>query len=308
MEVLAMMALRKVMKVCGYVRISDVRGREGQSFQSPEQQEGCIRDYAKAQGWRVAHVYTDLNVSGGTMIRQGIAAALAGVEQQKYDALVCADLDRFGRSAIETHEGIQRIERAGGAFVAVRQGINTADESGWAARVVSPILAALGEMERERIAENWSSAQSRAVERGTPIGKILLGYIVGRDAKGKRTGLEKDADTAWIVEAAFHASANHGLSAATDILREHVPSRSWTPSAVRALLASRTYLGELRHGEHVKHGTHEAIIDAKTWTLAQHPAKGLAANAAYPLSKAVHCASCQEPMTGSMNGAKRRAY
>jgi hypothetical protein len=45
-----------------YVQVSDVRGRSGDSFISPKDQEERCRALAKARGYRVGDVFTDLDV------------------------------------------------------------------------------------------------------------------------------------------------------------------------------------------------------------------------------------------------------
>jgi len=64
-----------------YVRVSDVRGRAGDSFISPRDQEERCRALAKARGYKVGDVFTDLDVSGGKMKRPELDKAIARIEE-----------------------------------------------------------------------------------------------------------------------------------------------------------------------------------------------------------------------------------
>src|SRR4051794_17845581 len=110
------MARRK--RIDGYVRVSQVRGREGDSFISPQSQEDRIRQWAKLHGYEVAVVHVELDQSGAKADRPKLQAALERIERGDTHGLVVARLDRLGRSLIDGLGYIERIERAGGTFAA----------------------------------------------------------------------------------------------------------------------------------------------------------------------------------------------
>jgi hypothetical protein len=60
-----------VIPVVGYVRVSQVRGREGDSFISPELQREQIAAVARREGLEVAEVIEELDASGGDAKRPG---------------------------------------------------------------------------------------------------------------------------------------------------------------------------------------------------------------------------------------------
>src|SRR5689334_24190335 len=63
------LSLHDALPIYIYVRVSDVRGRSGESFISPRDQEDRCRALATARGYEVGEVFTDLDVSGGKMAR-----------------------------------------------------------------------------------------------------------------------------------------------------------------------------------------------------------------------------------------------
>ena len=101
------------MVIDGYVRVSQLRGREGESFISPVVQGEQIRAWATMRGARVGRVFEELDVSGARADRPLLEEALARIESGASDGLVVAKLDRFGRSLIHSLAAVERIQAAG---------------------------------------------------------------------------------------------------------------------------------------------------------------------------------------------------
>ena len=85
------------MRLVAYVRVSRVGGREGPSFISPEVQRAQIEGWAAGRAEIIAW-HTDLDVSGGTMERPGLDAAMRAVRSGAAEGIVVAKIDRFARS------------------------------------------------------------------------------------------------------------------------------------------------------------------------------------------------------------------
>src|SRR4051794_34364188 len=101
----------------GYVRVSKVRGRQGDAFASPDLQRGKIEGWCALQGHTLATVHHELDQSGARADRPKLLEALSRVEAGQSGGIVVARLDRFGRSLLDGLTAIERIERAGGRFV-----------------------------------------------------------------------------------------------------------------------------------------------------------------------------------------------
>jgi DNA invertase Pin-like site-specific DNA recombinase len=63
------------MKLDGYIRVSRVGKRGGDSFISPEDQREKIEGWAKLRGVEIVKWYTDLDQSGGKLSRTRSGAA-----------------------------------------------------------------------------------------------------------------------------------------------------------------------------------------------------------------------------------------
>jgi len=285
----------------GYVRVSRVAGREGDSFQSPDQQRETIQGWAQSRGVQIDQWHQDMDISGGTLQRPGLDAVVERIKAGKTEGVVVAKLSRFSRAGVASALGLfEEIYAAGGEVVAVDVGIDPTTPVGKFART---IMLALNEMELERIKEGWSSVKARAVERGVFLGPTPLGFDKG-DA-----GLVPNDDAPLVVRA-FDISANDGLHAALVFCEATWPSRKWTATTARRLFANRVYKGEIVSGEFV--GKMEPLVDEYVWSFAQHPAtERRKAKDAYPLSGIAACAACGKTLVGHTTGKpgkEQRAY
>src|SRR3954453_20270306 len=151
------------MTLDAYVRVSSVRGRGGDSFISPAVQRERIAAWAAAHGHRIAKVWDELDVSGGTVDRPKLNLVMERIEAGETGGVVVFKLDRFGRTLIDSLGLVERIARGGGPFASVSEGFDLSTETG---RLVLRIMLSLAEFELDRIRGNWAEARERAVARG----------------------------------------------------------------------------------------------------------------------------------------------
>jgi DNA invertase Pin-like site-specific DNA recombinase len=85
------------------------------------------------------------------------------------DAVVVTKLDRFGRSTLELLRLIDQITEAGAFFKSL--GDPLWDTSTAQGRLLSTLLAAIAEFERERIRERTGEGRKRAQARGVKFGR-----------------------------------------------------------------------------------------------------------------------------------------
>ena len=102
------------MRVIGYVRVSDVDGRGGDRFISPDVQRETIARFVNGKGHELVDVVVELDQSGGTLARPGLEQVLERIEAGEADALAVAYLSRLSRRVIDGLEVVQRLN-AGGA-------------------------------------------------------------------------------------------------------------------------------------------------------------------------------------------------
>src|SRR5215207_6471812 len=98
--------------VDGYVRVSRVAGREGESFISPEVQRKKIEAWAELHEVQVGQWWEELDQSGRRRDRPMFQEALRRCEAGETGGMVVARLDRFARSAVDALEAIKRLNEA----------------------------------------------------------------------------------------------------------------------------------------------------------------------------------------------------
>lgn len=252
-------------RAIGIVRVSRVKGREGDSFASPGEQADRIRAACQRDNLTLTSMVEELDVSGGMPLdqRPGLGPAVHAVETGQADVIVGAYFDRLFRSLRAQAECVERVERAGGSVLAVDIGQVTNESAGqW---LSGTMLGAVSEYQRRTTAERAREAQQRAINRGVPPWpRVTTGYQRQPDgtyaphprhASVVRAAFERRADGATVREVRQHL-LDHGLSI--------------TYPGVIKLLQSRVVLGEIHAGKHTPNLTaHEPIVDRTTWQSVQ---------------------------------------
>ena len=292
------------MRLIGYIRVSRVAGREGDSFISPDVQRERIKAMAAAHGHTIVGWEQDLDQSGGKYQRPGLQSALEAVEAGAADGIAVARLDRFARSVADAARALERIEQASGALIAVDLGMDTTTPGG---RLMRNVLMALAEFELERARENSAIAGSRAAARGIHICNVAP---TGYRKVDKR--LEPDPVEAPIVREVFRRRAA-GASWVTlcRFLDEKLPREGgehWAKSTVAAIIKRRTYLGEARGGGTVNPEAHLPLVTRAEFEAAQ-AARGDGRLERGPdggalLAGIIRCASCGHTLTRISDGSR----
>lgn len=287
------------MDLIGYIRVSRVAGRGGDSFISPSDQRDRIAAYATAKGHRVVDFISDLDESGGRIERPGFQAVLARCEAGEAEGVIVAKLDRFARSLVDAAATVTRLDAAGCTLVSVADDI---DASGPSGKLMRAILFAFAEFERDRINESWATARQRAIGRGVHVGKAPIGYVA---VEGM---LEVDPKTAATIRAAFEARA--GGASMTDVARllDSMGTRHWTLTTTTSMLGNRTYLGEVRHGDYTNPNAHQPLVSLALFEAAnaKQPVAATRADstgAGALLTGLIRCAGCRHSLGPTKRGS-----
>jgi site-specific DNA recombinase len=290
------------MRLIGYVRVSRVAGREGDSFISPAVQRETIERHARGGGHQIVDWKQDLDQPGSKDDRPAFQEALAAVERGEAEGLIVAKLDRFARSVAGAARSLERLEAAGGTLVAVDLGLDTSTPAG---RLMRNVLLALGEFELDRIRESWATARDSAIGRGIHICKTpAAGYQRGEDGR-----LEIDPAAAPVIHELFRRrAAGESWAACCEYLDTALPreeGHGWTHQTVSSMIERRVYLGEAHAGDSVNAEAHPGIVTRLEWEAAQsgglqtprRPSGAL-------LSGLLRCAACGYTLTRGSGGAR----
>jgi len=141
------------MAVLGYARVS-----------TQDQDLSGQIEMLKAAGAET--IYRE-KVSGVRADRPQLAKLMAGLKSG--DIVTVTKLDRLGRSTRELLDLIDRIGKAGAAFRSLGDPLwDTASPQG---RLLSTLLAAVAEFERELIRERTGAGRKRAMANGVKFGR-----------------------------------------------------------------------------------------------------------------------------------------
>ncbi len=278
-------------KAVGYVRVSRVMGRDGESFLSPQLQREEIERTARREGLDVVEVVEELDASGGNRARPGWNRAIEMVERGEADGVVVWNLARFSRSVKDALDALERIEAAGGRLWSATEQL---DDSA-SGRMVRTILLSVAENERDRARASFAASTASAVGRGVhTASRVPIGYRRGPDKR-----LVPDPETAPVVLGVFERRAG-GLSwvGLARWLGEQGHPR--TESGAKSIVHNRCYLGEARYGAAVKKDAHEAIVPRALWRRCQEPGRRSARSGKltqrYLLQGIATCAGCGRAM------------
>jgi len=293
-----------------YVRVSRVKGREGDAFQSPDVQRERCQAQLVARGLVVGETFTDLDQSGGKFSRPEFDKVLARIESGESAGICVATLSRFSRKVKDTLEGIARIEKHGGTFVCIDPPIDTSTKDG---RFMLTVFAALNELQLDGFAEQFAGNQATALARGIRIGVAPAGYTKRSD----RTLVKVEPDCEKIA-AAYRVRAGGGSWSEVARKLEGVGTsrRSggvWASTAARNLLASPIYkgvLGSLSDGTPVFR-SELSVVSASVWDKAnarkaepgrkQRPGNAL-------LAGLLKCGGCGRALTASTTVRRGKPY
>ena len=175
-------------KAVGYVRVSRVGGRDGDSFLSPELQRQSIERVCQREGLELVDVVEELDRSGGDAQRPLWNACIERVERGEVRAVVVWNLDRFSRSLPDALAALQRIEGAGGRLYS---------EEGATGKLERSILFAVAEHYRDKVRDGFRRADASAIERGIHFAsRVPFGYA--RDPGTRELVPDENAPT--VVE------------------------------------------------------------------------------------------------------------
>lgn len=293
----------EVKRAAGYVRVSQVGDRAGDSFLSPELQREKIEAWAAYRDYRIVGWYVDLDrpASKGAPPRPEFERLMQDAREGAFEAIAVYRLTRFARSLSAAAAAYDELERLNVALVSVTEDIDTTTVAG---NLMRNILFALAEFESQRIGEEWRSVHAARRRKGIAhVGRPMFGYqvaggvVVGIDeaeATAVRTlyvRRSKGADLgelqAWISGQGFQPKRGTGTK--------------FAKTTIRHMLRNPLYAGLVRTpDDELIEGQHPAIVPRdlydqvqqtwkKTTQLARHRARSL-------LAGLVVCSGCEHRM------------
>lgn len=162
--------------VVGYVRVStDEQAVSGLGLAA---QRAAIRAECARRGWTLLAIHEDA-LSGKTLNRPGMAAALAAVESGAVSAIVVAKLDRLSRSLVDFASLMARAQAGRWNLVALDLGIDLSTAAG---EFMANVMASAAQWERRIIGQRTRDALAVKRAQGVRLGRpqTLAADVVAR--------------------------------------------------------------------------------------------------------------------------------
>jgi DNA invertase Pin-like site-specific DNA recombinase len=302
-----------------YVRVSEVGGREGESFGSPEEQEAKARAWAERNQVEVENEPTiELDVSGATAVNdRKLGWLIERCESGDLEGIIVRYEDRFARDMIEGCVALKRIIDAGARLIASESGFDstnlTPDQMTW-----FHMQMAFAENIRSKNRLARIRGSQRAAERGLYLAKCApIGYrFIDRQKGGRKQTedggigrLEVDPKMGPKVKAAFRKRAA-GVS--FEEIGKFLGLAG--KSSARAVIRNRVYIGEARvvsdrKGEpKVIKNAHPPLVTEQEWETANAAGGTYAPRSGFwsartRLNGIATCSGCGKRLAvGSMRG------
>jgi DNA invertase Pin-like site-specific DNA recombinase len=208
--------------VVGYVRVStDEQAISGLGLAA---QRAAIQAECARRDWTLVAVHEDPGVSGKTMDRPGLAAALADVEQGRAAALVVSKVDRLSRSSFDFVGLLERAQRGRWNLVALDVNVDTTTPQG---EMMASVMAIFAQLERRLIGQRTRDALAAKKAQGVRLGRpqLLPPEVVER-IRSEHTGGAGWSAIARQLNAAGVPTAHGGAR--------------WYPATVRYVVGGAT--------------------------------------------------------------------
>lgn len=131
-----------------------------------------LRRYIEARNWKLGAEYIDHAVSGKKASRPELDRMMDAARRRLVDVVLVWKLDRLGRSVAHLSQALTEFDSLGIRFIATSQGIDT-DRSNPTSRLLTHILAAVAEFERELISERTKAGVATARRKGRVLGRPI---------------------------------------------------------------------------------------------------------------------------------------
>lgn len=287
----------------GYVRLSVDDRTENQSI---ENQKRIISHWADQRELPVSKFYVDSGYSGSKFDRPAFQQLIQDISNGKIECVIVKDLSRIGRDHIIVGYYIEEFFPSKNVrFVSVTDQFDTINgltDQLWpkGLRIRIPLVNVFNEQVITDIRKRTESALDAKAQRGMFIGpRAPFGYEKSNERIGQ---IIPDPDAAVIVQKIFELfSGGMGITTIVRYLNENnIPTPiqyarskelsgnyydgngSWNSRSVKYILTNRTYTGVLVQGKEkrVVEGTHQPLVDTKTFDEVQQKLQAKAFNIA----------------------------
>lgn len=303
--------------LAGYIRVSRIGDRSGESYISPDIQQQSIHQWAKQRKANVVFFPPEENVSGGTMDRPIFNEVLAKITSGELGGIVVYTYDRFARTMIGGLTTVEKLLAVDATFASATE--PQYDLTTAIGKQMFQMQLMNAEYFRNRIKEVWRTSAAYAINRGVHISpSVAYGY-----SKDENKRLIPNEAAPFVLKSYEKRVEGWTYQAIADWLNTNAPARMvkvigrreyeavpFTAATVQEMLSRKVYLGIAHWGDQVNLTAHEAIVSLELWEKAQqrvgtharrHGGEDIAL-----LHGIVRCAGCLFGMSRALNTSRDR--
>ncbi len=260
-------------RVAIYCRVSTDKQASKEDSSLDTQRDRLLRyidDKKRAgQNWTIAYEIVEGEEKDGTrkgrsgkdLDRPGFSRLMEKVRARLVDIVVFTKIDRISRNVVDFLTLVEEFERYDVKLVSLKEEINTASASG---RVMTTIMIALAQFEREQISERTREKMAWRAGKGLPIGPPPLGYEMH---EGRYRPVPKEVEWVRFLDAAYLDTRSLG-KVARMAFQKGIRSRNGrtlSKDAISRILHNPTYVGLISYNGETFKGAHEPIRDQATY-------------------------------------------
>lgn len=233
------------MKAVGYVRVSTPGQVEKHSLDTQRNQ---IIEYCSRKDFQQVEVYEDAGVSGAKIRREAFERLMEDAAQLKFDAVVCADLTRFGRSATDLHVHVQKLKDLKIEFHCIKGGIAITSEHDAFSNFQFNMLTAVAEFEREMIfIRTHETRDALRTSKRIFVGQLPFGYRWD-DKTEEIVQVDHEIKVYQRIVSEYLDLGKSLMDIALQLNKERVPTKrggKWDAASVSKLFHYTIYKGEI---------------------------------------------------------------
>jgi site-specific DNA recombinase len=307
-----------------YMRVSTGKQVE-HGFSLEAQKEEDTQFAYKTFGENITIVYyVDEGISGkSTKGRKDLKRMMNDVAAKNLDAIVTYKVSRLSRSLSDSLKLVEEIHKEKVRFISIKEGEYGTPHG----NLQFNILASVAQYQREELAENVQFGMSQRARDGKWNGGQVLGY---KTVDKELVVIPEEAETVTLI---FDKYVNEGWGTKkisnylNSIGKRTKMGNTFAVVSVSTILDNPVYKGYVRYNQVVNwetnrrkgknpdyiiaKGTHEPIIEEKTWDKAaelrekRRTGTPRQYSGTFPLTGIAKCPECGSYMT-SLYGAKRK--
>lgn len=252
-------------KARAYVRVSTLKDSQKDS---PEHQEGMIRENAASDNVDIEHVYLDRDTGTNIIDREDVQKLIADAKKGLYKRIYFASLSRFSRDTLDALSLKRMLVNALGIrVISIEDMYDSGKEDN---EMIFSIISSVNQKQSENISVSSKRGKRQSAKSGNFTGSSApFGYRKVNTEEGRKS-LEIDPEQAIVVKLIYDLYINRGMGEKlvvgylNDPENEIMPSPrtgTWGISTVQRILQNETYTGYMTFSKLETRQVYDDITD-----------------------------------------------